>query len=82
MSDAKFNRSEERPFGSRPFNVPQEDLKGYSNSKTYMAVPEFKESVQLQNECYRYAFGYAHTMINRLLSEEPEFFDGHEMTRN
>jgi hypothetical protein len=81
MSENEFTREQDRPSGSKAFNVAASDLKGSSTIKMYNKYPQYESVQRLQRQCYRFAASYASTMITRLLTEEPDFFDGKDMDR-
>ena len=47
----------------------------------YESIPEYKDANELSKVCYLYANAYADTMIQRLLNEEPEYFDDKPVDR-
>ena len=82
MTEENWSREQERQPHEKTFALKSSDLLGlkfkfaYSKNKGFMAAEEnFKR-------CMIYAQSYSATMMNRLLQEEPDYFEDKPVSKD
>jgi hypothetical protein len=64
-----------RPYNTKPFAVSYDSIQGASNLELYDKNNDYKQAKELDNLCALYATAYNITMVKRLKTEKPEFFE-------
>ena len=76
-----FKRGEERQANNKPFAIDVNELRGASTVELYKKDKDYEQSMQLHRMCIMYAQAYSDTMIQRLVGEQPEFFEEKGISR-
>ena len=79
MSD--FDRAQQRHPSTKAFAYAENDLKGASKVEAYNKDANFVQAKELNKACSVYAMAYADTLLQRLETEQPEYFKESEMSR-
>ena len=82
MTETEFTRKNQRQPWEKPFAIEARSIAGGTAVEKYNSIPEYKEAENMSKVCYTYANAYAETMIQRLLNEEPDYFDDKPVGRH
>ena len=78
----EFSRAGGRAATQKPFNTPYDAMAGATNKELLKkANPAYEEARKVYDNCMMYAYSYTQTMLNRVLEEEPDFFEDKEISR-
>ena len=78
----QFDRRQDRHPSDKAFAFPESSLKGKSNVETYDKDENFVQLKAIQKDCMVYAMAYADTFLQRVETEQPEYFDTADMGRS
>ena len=79
--ESTFTRKNQREPYQKPFALQGAQISGGTTKEKYDSIPEYKDANELSKTCFLYANAYADTMIQRLLNEEPDYFDDKPVDR-
>ena len=76
-----FQRAADRPQWQQAFSVEGSKMMGASNKEKMTSYPSYKNATDVYNNCMLYARSYAAAMVQRVVEEEPDFFEEKGTTR-
>jgi len=71
----------ERSPNTKPFALTPDLLEGASIVEAYDSHEDFRQAKEMLNMCMLYATAYNETMVKRLETEKPEFFDENNINK-
>ena len=77
----EFSRVPERPGHMKPFALTGAQVGGKSNAEIMNKHYRMGEANELMRTCMLYAQSYSLTMVQRVLDEQPDFFDDKDQTK-
>ena len=77
-----FTRSSEREPSMKPFAYFPAQIAGSSNAEKMKKYTTYRSAANLYETCMLYAASYSITMVQRVLDEEPDFFEDKDVTKD
>ena len=76
-----FDRASERLNIAKPFAFSSEEISGTSNAEKFNRYQEYKDANAAYRNCQLYATSYAAVMMQRTITEEPDFLEERGTTK-
>ena len=71
----EFTRASERASWEKPFSFESDRIAGASNGQILRRYPKYKDAADLYKVCMLYGQSYSLTMVQRVLDEDPTYFE-------